>query len=419
LQLLEINGKIIFTGMVLKMEIIKGGITAPSGYKAAGIASGMKSNGKKDLALIYSDLPATAVAVFSTNLFKAAPLLLSAKRIKNNDIRAIIINSGIANACTGEHGLKNAGTITDLLAEKLDIDVNQVHISSTGVIGKQLPMDLYKKGIEQIIPLLKKDGNLEAAEAILTTDTTIKEIACQFKLPVTGNIVKIGGMAKGSGMIHPHMATMLAFITSDLNMEKSLMEKALKKAVDLTFNRISVDGDQSTNDSVFFLANGQAKNKRIVEEGEDYEQVFKALKEICAYLARAIVMDGEGATRFITIRVKGAKNIQEADQIARQIANSNLVKTACFGGDPNWGRIVAAIGSCNLSCSPQEVSVILNGKILFKEGVAVNNITEDNKLINDREINIDVIMGQGSGSVEFWTSDLSYDYVKINAQYHT
>jgi len=404
----------------MNIKKINGGITAALGYQAAGISCGIKKSGNKDLALIYSEDSATCAAVFTKNHFKAAPVLLSIDKIKNKSMRAILINSGNANACTGNEGMKDAITLVSLTAEELNLDQQEVHIASTGIIGERLAMDKLEKGINEITPLLSKSGNTDAAEAIMTTDTFSKEISYSFELPTNGAEIKIGGMAKGSGMIHPNMATMLAFITTDLSIKKELLQKALKEVVDLSFNKISVDGDQSTNDSVFLMANARAGNNKIVKENADYHAFLKVLKKLSVHLAKSIVYDGEGATRFITIQVSNAKTNAEADLIARKIANSNLVKTACFGGDPNWGRIVAALGSCDIELDSDKITVSINNKKLFDKGVPINIKKENlSELMESKEIVIMIDLFKGNGKVEFWTSDLSYDYVKINAEYHT
>ncbi|MFI5358749.1 MAG: bifunctional glutamate N-acetyltransferase/amino-acid acetyltransferase ArgJ [Halanaerobiales bacterium] len=405
---------------MLDIKEIEGGITAPEGYKAAGMACGIKKSGKKDLALIYSENTATGAALFTTNLFKAAPLLLSMEKIRDNGIRAILVNSGNANSCTGEQGLADARELTVYLAEKLGIDADEVYMSSTGVIGELLPVDKIKKGIDELTGKISRDGSGDAAEAIMTTDTRKKEIAYSFRLPSDGTVVKVGGMAKGSGMIEPNLATMLAYITTDLAIEKALLQKALKVVGDKSFNRISVDGDCSTNDSVFLLANGKAGNRLITEENEDYLAFLHVLEKAAVYLAKSIVMDGEGATRFITIRIKGAGSEEEGLQIARRVANSNLVKTACFGGDPNWGRIVVALGSCNLDLEKEDIEISINDKLLFsKEEPVYRDKGELARLMEGKYIDIEINLNKGKEDLEFWTSDLTYDYVKINAEYHT
>lgn len=402
------------------MNKIDGGICASKGFKAAGISCGIKKSTKKDLALIYSEYPAYGAAVFTKNKFKAAPLLVSEKKMQHEIIRAVLINSGNANACTGKQGISDVIKLSSIVADKLSLDPVEVHMSSTGIIGELLPVENLEKGIEEIIPHLSKEGYKDAADAILTTDTVKKEIAYSFKLPSSGIEIKIGGMAKGSGMIHPNMATMLGFITTDLNISKELLQKSLKEVVDISFNRISVDGDQSTNDTVFLLANGSANNEKIVYENDDYQAFLDVLKKVAIYLAKAIVADGEGASHFITIKVNGAEKERDAELIARKIANSNLVKTACFGGDPNWGRIIAVLGTVDFELDTDKVRLAINNKSLFKDGVPIDLKKEEMKdLMSDKEIVIDLDLGIGRKNVEFWSSDLTYDYVKINAEYHT
>ncbi|MFW6006900.1 MAG: bifunctional glutamate N-acetyltransferase/amino-acid acetyltransferase ArgJ [Halanaerobiales bacterium] len=401
------------------MKKIKGGVTVPEGFKSSGTTCGIKQSGKKDMALIYSEKLAEAAAVFTTNEVKAAPVLISRNKIKNGKARAIIVNSGNANACTGEKGLEDAKKMTELTAANLKISPEEVLVASTGKIGENLNMEKITKGIEQLSSCLEKD-DLDAAEAILTTDDNIKRIAYSFKLPNSDEEIKIGGIAKGSGMIHPNMATMLGFITTDIKIENRLLNEALKKSVKESFNRISVDGDQSTNDSAFLLANGQAGNNKIKEKNEDYNEFLKVLKKVVIFLAKAIVADGEGTTKFITIKVKEAADEIQADKIARNIANSNLVKTALFGGDPNWGRILAAAGKARAGIDPEKMIVKVNETTLYKKGEPVE-ISEDrlSRLIKKDKILIEVLLGKGKTELEFWTGDLTYEYIEVNAEYHT
>ncbi|MFW6269536.1 MAG: bifunctional glutamate N-acetyltransferase/amino-acid acetyltransferase ArgJ [Bacillota bacterium] len=401
------------------MKKIKGGVTVPEGFKSSGTTCGIKQSGKKDMALIYSEKLAEAAAVFTTNEVKAAPVLISRNKIKNGKARAIIVNSGNANACTGEKGLEDAKKMTELTAANLKISPEEVLVASTGKIGENLNMEKITKGIEQLSSCLEKD-DLDAAEAILTTDDNIKRIAYSFKLPNSDEEIKIGGIAKGSGMIHPNMATMLGFITTDIKIENRLLNEALKKSVKESFNRISVDGDQSTNDSAFLLANGQAGNNKIKEKNEDYNEFLKVLKKVVIFLAKAIVADGEGTTKFITIKVKEAADEIQADKIARNIANSNLVKTALFGGDPNWGRILAAAGKARAGIDPEKMIVKVNETTLYKKGEPVK-ISEDrlSRLIKKDKILIEVLLGKGKTELEFWTGDLTYEYIEVNAEYHT
>ncbi len=402
------------------MKDIEGGITAPHGFKSSGISSGLKDSGKKDLALIYTEKPADISAVFTTNQVQAAPVKLSKERISNGGpVKAIIINSGNANACTGKEGLVNARRMAVVTARSLDIEPGEVMIASTGIIGKRLPIEKIENALPEAVAELSSEDN-HAAEAILTTDTCCKEKALKFRLPLRDREVRIGGMAKGSGMIHPRMATMLAFITTDLAISSKLLKKALAEAVDVSFNKISVDGDQSTNDTVFLLANGKAGGRKITECDRDFTVFVKALKKISQSLAKKIVADGEGATKFITINVKGAQSEEGAEEVARKIANSSLVKTACFGSDPNWGRILAAAGASNVEIKEDTIQVAINGQILFDKGLPVSRSSSKLEGLMDGEnIEIDINLNNGDKSTVFWTTDISYKYVEINAEYHT
>ncbi|MFW6278558.1 MAG: bifunctional glutamate N-acetyltransferase/amino-acid acetyltransferase ArgJ [Bacillota bacterium] len=401
------------------MKKIKGGITAPEGYLSSGVTCGLKKSGNKDLALIYSESPAAAAGVFTSNEVKAAPVLLSQQRLRQGKARAIVINSGNANACTGEQGFEDAVHMTEVTGKELGIDCEEILNASTGIIGEPLPMEKIEAGIPGLVSELGPDGQ-DAVEAIMTTDTFPKQVAFSCELPQQGCTVKIGGMAKGSGMIHPDMATMLGFLTTDLVIEPGLLKEALQSVVDVSFNRISVDGDQSTNDCVFLLANSEAGNELLQEKNEDYEAFVATLRKAAVFLARAIVTDGEGATKFITIKVKKAVSDQQADTVARQVANSSLVKTACFGSDPNWGRILAAAGAGGTGIDPEKTEVSINGQKLFARGLPAESSRDDLAgLMDEEEIEIEIILNQGDSSLEFWTSDLSYKYVEINAEYHT
>lgn len=400
------------------MKKIDGGVTAAQGFQSAGITCGLKESGQKDLALIHSRKPALAAAVFTTNQAQAAPVILSRERLQKGRCQAIIINSGNANACTGEQGLAAAGEMTQLTADDLGLKPELVAAASTGIIGQTLPMDKIRAGIHKAVTALTDDDR-DAARAILTTDDHVKTSAYQFTTN-TGREVTVGGMAKGSGMIHPGMATMLAFITTDISIERKLLKEALREANAVSFNCISVDGDQSTNDSLFVLANGEAGNQKIASQGGDYGKFLEALKKVSIDLAQAIVDDGEGATKFITIKVKGAPGDKEAEKIARQVANSNLVKTACFGSDPNWGRILAAAGAAGVEFALDEITVSINNKELFKKGLPqAADRKELAGLMDEHEILIEITLQSGAGTCEFWTTDLSYKYVEINAEYHT
>ena len=401
------------------MKEIEGGVTIAEGFMSAGTTCGIKESGKKDMALVYSEKLAEAAAVFTRNEMKAAPVQVSQTRIKNGKARAIIVNSGNANACTGKKGLKDAHKMADITAKKLSLDKEEVLVASTGIIGEPLNMNKITAGIDDLTENLKND-DLQAAEAILTTDDNIKRKAYSFSLPDSDIEVKIGGMAKGSGMIHPNMATMLGFITTDLNMNSDLLYQALKEAVSDSFNKISVDGDQSTNDTVFLMANGKAGNNKITEKNDDYFAFLKVLKKLTKYLAQEIVADGEGATKFVTIKVKEAFEENQADTIARKVANSNLVKTALFGNDPNWGRILAAAGAGEVGIDPEKTTVKINDQTLFEKGSPVADSREDlSGLIKGENILIEICLGAGEKETEFWTTDLGDEYIEVNARYHT
>ena len=399
-------------------QIVKKGITFPKGIKATGIKCGMRFN-RKDLALIYSEKVANAWGTFTTNKFKAAPLVVTEKNLSLSEgkLQAVLINSGIANACTGEKGLKDAWEMADFVSQGLKINKEYVAVTSTGKIGEFLPLDKIKAGVEKAISCLDYAGGAEAAEAILTTDTKKKEIAVCFKLGEQE--VKIGGMAKGSGMIHPNMATMLGFITSDISISKELLKYALQQAVEKTFNMISVDGDMSTNDMVLLMANGLAGNRLIDKKDEDYYKFYQALHYVTEYLAKCIVKDGEGATKMIEVEVKNALSFAEAKNVAKAVINSPLVKTAIFGKDPNWGRILAAVGYSGAEIIPDKVDLYLKEKIV-ENGQPLKfsrqAIHEYLKLSDEIKILIDLKMGKESVTV--WGCDLTYDYVKINTKYN-
>jgi glutamate N-acetyltransferase/amino-acid N-acetyltransferase len=398
-------------------QVIKEGITYPQGIKAAGVKCGIRFN-KKDLALIYSEKVADAWGTFTTNKFKAAPLVVTEKNLSlsKGKLQAVLINSGIANACTGEKGLKDAWEMADYVSRGLKINKEYVAVTSTGKIGEFLPLGKIKAGVEKAISCLDYAGGAEAAEAILTTDIKKKEIAVCFKLGEQE--VKIGGMAKGSGMIHPNMATMLGFITSDIFIKGELLQEALKQVVEKTFNMISVDGDTSTNDMVLLMANGIAGNKLIDKKDVDYYKFLSALQHVAEYLARCIAKDGEGATKMIEVEVQNAISFGEAKKVAKAVINSPLVKTAVFGKDPNWGRILAAVGYSGAEVMPDKVDLYLKEKIV-EDGQPINfsrqKIHEYLESSNEVKIVIDLKMGEVNATA--WGCDLTYDYVKINTKY--
>ena len=350
------------------MKQISGGITAVPGIRASGVHGGLKSDNQRDVALIVADSPAMAAGVFTRNRVCAATVLLSREHLKDPVAQAIVVNSGNANACTGEQGLDNARKMAALVGEQLNLESKNVLVSSTGVIGVQLPMDAITKGIERAADTLREDGGHDAAQAIMTTDTVPKEIAVEIE--VGGEKVKIGGMTKGSGMIAPNMATMLAFLAADVNIAAAPLQEALRKSVNKSFNRVTVDTDRSTNDTVQILATGSARNSEITEaSGDDFDAFYTALEFVCIELAKKIARDGEGATKMIEVVVKNAKSEAEAELAARATAESPLVKTAVFGKDANWGRIMMAVGKSEAQFDPYQVNVWLGNYQLVKAGM--------------------------------------------------
>lgn len=397
--------------------INNGGVTSPQGFLAAGVKAYIKKD-KKDLAVIYSEVPAAAAGVFTTNKVKAAPLLITEEHIKNGRAQAVVVNAGNANACTGEQGLNNAVTTAQKAGELLHIDPHDVIVTSTGVIGVQLPMDRVLAGVANAVGELGRDGGAEAAQAIMTTDTIPKEIAVEFK--VSGKKAVIAGMAKGSGMIHPNMATMLGFVTTDAAVSPALLAQALKYVVNRTFNMVTVDGDTSTNDMVVVLANGLAGNPEITAEDSDYTAFRDALLYVCTYLAKLVAKDGEGATKLVEVRVVNAASGEDAKKAARAVANSNLVKTAVFGEDANWGRIICAVGYSGAEFDPAKVDIFIGDEKMCADGTPLNFSEERAKKILERdEVAVLVDMKAGTAEATAWTCDFSYDYVKINADYRT
>ncbi|MBF0521873.1 MAG: bifunctional glutamate N-acetyltransferase/amino-acid acetyltransferase ArgJ [Candidatus Omnitrophica bacterium] len=373
-------------------------VTQPLGFKANGLCSGIKRSGKPDLALIFSETPAVSAGVFTKNSVKAAPLLVSIKNLQNNKAQAIVVNSGNANCFTGTPGLRHAQETTEVFAKLLNISKSDVIVTSTGIIGKPLPFDKIKKAAPELVKSLSKNGFDMAAKAILTTDLSKKQISVETTLG--GKKITVTGCAKGSGMIAPNMATMLGFVTTDAAINAKMLKQALKESCDHSFNSITVDGCMSTNDMVVVMANGQAKNKTITSAGKDYKTFLDALKHVCLDLAKKIVLDGEGATKFITIEVTGAPSQAQARTMALAIANSMLVKTAAFGSNPNWGRVAQAIGALGIKQITEK-----NLKIKFSP-------------FDKKEISISVDVGLGKQKAQVFTCDLSYDYVKINAEYN-
>lgn len=397
--------------------IDNGSITSVPGIKAAGIHSGLKRK-RKDLALIVSDKPCDVAGTFTLNKVKAAPLLVSQALInKGEKVKAILINSGNANACTGDRGYKDALKSQKYCAKVLGINQDEVVISSTGVIGEYLPMHILKTGIETISNELTDDGGLKAAKAILTTDLSEKAFAVEVEL--SSGKVTIGGIAKGSGMIMPNMATMLSFIATDAEIDTSLLKKILLKCVNNSFNKISVDGDTSTNDMVVLLANGVSKIK--IEEGSKDESLFiEALQAITIAMAKMIIIDGEGASKLVTIAVTGCKNDDDANMIAKTISNSPLVKTAIYGSDANWGRILAATGRSGAELDPAKVEIKFDDMLILGKDYQHNFDEEEATTILEKdEITISVNLNDGGGKSTWWTCDFTERYIEINASYRT
>lgn len=408
----------------MTMKLIQGGITAAQGFKAAGGHIGIKAK-RKDLAIVYSETACTFAGAFTQNVVKAAPVHWNkAILAEGGKVHAIVVNSGNANAATGLQGEKDTADTALTLADHLKIGQKEVLVCSTGVIGVNMPMDVIKKGVPEVANSLSDtfEGGELAAEAIMTTDTVKKTIAVEQKI---GDItIKVGGMGKGAGMIHPNMATLLAFMTTDVNITKEMLQKAVQKAINTSFNMITVDGDTSTNDSLLVLANGLAGNPIIDSEGPAFDQFYEAFYEVCKYLAVSIVRDGEGATKLIEVQLSGAKTFEEGKTLAKSILTSNLVKTAFFGEDANWGRIFCAMGYSGVTFDPSKVDITIESTAgvatMLKKGLPISFSEEKaKKILQEKEIVVKVQMGEGSESVTAWGCDLSYDYVKINGDYRS
>lgn len=407
---------------------ISGGVTAPRGYRAAGITAGLKPSGLPDLALIVSDVDAIAAGVFTTNQVCAAPVTYCRQRLQAKaSARAILINAGQANAATGEQGWRDAQESANALGQALNIPADSVLIASTGVIGQRIRMDALISGIPQLVEALSEAGSDSAAQSIMTTDLVPKTIALE--TTIGDRTVRIGGICKGSGMIHPNMATLLAFVTCDAAVSTTLWQQMLSRAADKSFNQITVDGDTSTNDTLIALANGQSRTAAITEMGPEAEKLEAMLTAVCQHLAKAIARDGEGATCLIEVQVSGASDDKAARQIARSIAGSSLVKSAMFGRDPNWGRIAAAAGYAGVPFDQENLRVQLGDFLLMENGqpLAFDRAAASNYLkqaaagayLKEDTVLISVSVGNGHGTGKAWGCDLSYDYVKINAEYTT
>ena len=404
------------------MKIITGGVCAAKGFKANGIHCGIRKNRtKRDLALVVSDKKATAAAVYTTNLVKGAPLTVTKNHISDGYAQAVICNSGNANTCNA-NGIEIAEEMSVLVADNLGISAEDVVVASTGVIGQPLNIKPIAEGIEALAGGLSYDGSSTAAEAIMTTDTVDKQIAVEFN--IGGKTCRMGGIAKGSGMIHPNMATMLVFITTDTAISSNMLQKALSGDIKNTFNMLSIDGDTSTNDMVTVLANGMAENEEIISEGEDFNTFMKALNTVTVNLCRMIAGDGEGATKLLECKVSGADSLDTAKTVAKSVVCSSLLKAAMFGADANWGRVLCAIGysGAYVDVEKIDVSFVSNkGAILVcKNGAGVEFSEEKAKeILLEKEIEIAVSLGDGEYSATAWGCDLTYDYVKINGDYRT
>lgn len=406
----------------MNFKITKGGVTSPKGFKSSGVSTGLKKGNKKDLALVYSKESCNSAGVYTKNRVKGAPLIVTREHLNNSKAQAIIINSGNANTCTGDTGIKNAEEMCSCCADLLELKKEDVLVASTGVIGVQLNIDAIKKSIPDLVNSLSEDEHKNAANAIMTTDTVLKTVSLSFK--IGDKTVTIGAMTKGSGMIHPDMATMLAFITTDINISTALLNKALKDSVKVSYNRISVDRDTSTNDMALILANGLAGNPVIDEENQDYQIFLQALNEINITLAKMMAKDGEGATKLVECKVINAPNEHDAEILSKSVICSNLVKTAMFGADANWGRILDALGYAGVDFDINKLQLSMESSRgtleVFKNGYPVD-FSEDlaKKILSEDEILIIVNMNCGSCIVSSWGCDLTYDYIKINGDYRS
>lgn len=407
------------------MKIIDGGVTAAKGFQAASTAAQIKYKGRTDMAMVFSEVPCVAAGTFTTNVVKAAPVRWDQDIVYNHQgARAVICNSGIANACTGEEGFSYCRATAEAAAKALGIPEDSVLVASTGVIGMQIPIDRIANGVTAMAPNLKgtREAGLEAAKAIMTTDTEKKEAAVEIE--IGGKTVTVGGMCKGSGMIHPNMCTMLGFITSDVDISKELLQEALSEDIKDTYNMVSVDGDTSTNDTVLLLANGQAGNPKITEKNADYEEFKKALNYVNTTLAKKIAGDGEGATALFEVKVIGAATKAEAVTLSKSVVTSSLTKAAIYGHDTNWGRILCALGYSGVQFDPEKVDLYFEskaGKIkIIENGVSTGYSEEEaTKILSEDAVTAIADMKMGDASATAWGCDLTYDYIKINADYRS
>ena len=402
-----------------EMEWLEGGITAVPGILAGGVAAGIKPSGKKDIALVYSSTPARMAAVFTTNQVKGAPVLVSMEHARGGAAQAILASSGCSNVCTGERGIKDAREMTKQVGDLLRIPPTHILIAATGVIGVPLPMDKIRAALPKLVKSLSPQGGRAAAEAIMTTDTRVKEAA--LRVDVNGRPVTMGGIAKGVGMIEPHMATMFCFIATDAVAARSALTGVVRRSVDRSFNRITVDSDQSTSDTVAVLANGLAENAPLEAGGRGLRQFSAALDTLMGTLARMLVADGEGATKLVAVTVRGAASRRDALTAARSVANSPLVKTAINGQDPNWGRLMMALGKSAARVEQEKVAITFNDEKvvergMLREGVRLDRVRE---IMGGAEYEVVIDLGLGRSEERVWTCDLSEEYVRINGKYTT
>ena len=402
---------------MIGINTLPGGATAPEGFVGCGVECGVRELGRRDLGLLFSERGCASAAVFTRNVVQGAPLVVTRKVIEGGDVRAVVANSGIANAATGQRGLEDAGQMQALVAEALGMGTFEVAVASTGVIGDHLPMERISSGIERAAAEMTRDGG-GFAEAILTTDTRVKEAAVRVKLG--GKAATVGGTAKGSGMIHPNMGTMLAFLTTDAAVEKGCLQKALSEATDRTFNRVTVDGDTSPSDMAILLANGAAGNEPLTAGSAEYPVFAQAVESVARGLAREIARDGEGATRLVEVIVDGASDEASAAALAKSVVGSNLVKAAVFGEDANWGRVLTAMGYSGVDFDPDGVELWFGPVKVFENGAPVEHEeAEANATLAAGEVRIAVRLGEGDASAVAWGCDLTYEYVRINGSYRT
>ena len=399
------------------MRILEGGgVTAPSGYRAAGIQTGVKESGAKDLALVYSTRPANAAAVYTTNKVQSAPIAIDREHLADGKARAVILNSGNANVCNGDVGLDHARRMCSLTASELGLQTEEVLVCSTGVIGVPLPIAKIEAGIPRLVAALSEDGGATAAEAIMTTDTVPK--SCAVEVELASGRATVGAMAKGAAMIAPNMATMLSVVTTDAAVPSGQLQELLSQAIQRTFNCITVDGDMSTSDTVILMANGDESAQKLDER--DIERLYEGIEYACRQMAQAIARDAEGSSKLITIAVRGAATEAEARQVGIAVANSSLVKTAAFGNDPNWGRILCAMGYAGVDFDPETARVSLCGTNIYGNGAGLD--FDEDKLsaaMQAEEMAIDIDLAMGAATAEIFTCDLTYEYVRLNAEYTT